>query len=426
MGKKKRRNSPRKSRGSQAATGGGRYGSALDIDALSRGHREIPQQEPSVIITDSARNVPPGAGLVIEDPDPGDDGGRLRITHGREEGPLTRQVLEEMGPPGPAPEPRVVAPKPRQLLALHAGMAARYANPDPELAGSYDTLISQQQGEYWYGMFSTARDGRDWCGLVARMLSRARTYQVTADMSERVTAACQASSEDYTVEPAELPWPAGFAWADRPVACLDDWDRPGCFRVLTWGPDGPGIRVVTWNWHADGKLSRDPDLATWVGRMGGLTMTGSAGFAFGATVHGTQRPGQVGVIRWARTLWHFLSAEIAVSASVPVEAHARRRALRSLKHGEVHVITLRRKRPVTGETDPQAHRHVQWKCRWPVQGFWRHPRRSPDYPLHHAVPGPDREHCAECGMKVSWIGAFTKGPAGAPWKQDRALYRLSR
>jgi len=48
------------------------------------------------------------------------------------------------------------------------------------------------------------------------------------------------------------------------------------------------------------------------------------------------------------------------------------------------------------------------------------------HPLHHAVPDAAREHCTECGMKVSFVGAFTKGPPGLPWKQDKQLYRLSR
>jgi len=353
--------------------------------------REVPQNVPSVIITDDPGNIPADADLIIEDTDPGGPG-PLRITQrGRQ----------------PALEPAVLSPRPGELLDLHADLARRHAYPDPGLLRYYDKRIAQTTPG------RTAASGRELAAIFARMLAQARTYQVTADMAQTVTAACRGGSPDFRVQPGMLPWPAGFAWLDWPLEYTAPDGQQGSYRAVSWGPgESSSALIAAWN----------PD------ETGRLVAVQSAPAPYGAIITDSRDitlPGRIGMIRFARTLWHFLSAEIAVSSPAPdVDRHARRRALRSLRHGEVHVVTLRRRKPLAPETD--GHRVVHWSCRWPVNGFWRHVRRSPDHPLHHAVPDAAREHCTGCGMKVRFVPAFLKGPPGLPLKSERQLYKLKR
>jgi hypothetical protein len=178
--------------------------------------------------------------------------------------------------------------------------------------------------------------------------------------------------------------------------------------------------------------------------MGGLGMAHAISFPYNARLNVRRdaqgRATQDDTIRWVRTLWKVLSSEISATRTTDhIERHVRKRALKSLRHGEVVVVTLRRKHYVSdGEGGHQARIYT---CQWPVNGFWRHSRRDADWEethierdengrrtRHHAVPDEFKECCGICGAPVSWVGTYTKGPAGAPWKDDanRTVYRLAR
>jgi hypothetical protein len=109
------------------------------------------------------------------------------------------------------------------------------------------------------------------------------------------------------------------------------------------------------------------------------------------------------MIALIHTIWMLMDMEqIVESHEAPLPRAARRRALRSLKHGTVNVITLRRAKHQYDSDHVPIMRN--WTCRWIVQGHWRHYRD---------------------GHKT-WIHPYIKGPDGMPIKDTKQLWRLSR
>jgi hypothetical protein len=200
---------------------------------------------------------------------------------------------------------------------------------------------------------------------------------------------------------------------------------------------------VSWSWHDDRDGWWTEEGGATMLRQGGLSMAHAISFPYNARLNATRdaqgRATQDDTIRWTRTLWRVLSSEIAATrTSDHIERHVAKRALRSLKHNQVHVVTLRHRHYVT---EGNGHRDVRWTCQWPVNGFWRHVRRDEKWEddhverdgkgrrtRHHAVPDEYRENCAICGAPVSFVGTYVKGPPGAPWRDqsNRTLYKLAR
>lgn len=370
------------------------------------------------------------------------------------------QVLDPVAegvylPPGfvkgePEP-PRELHLRAADVLAVHAGLTDTMRNPPAALLEHFDFFIGQELGKAkaegglrgihskWAGSFWPAKDARAWCGVLARQLGTARTYQVSAPMTRQVTdlyRAVRESGKAPWVDRDEVPWPSGFAWLDFPADFRDRWGKPVYTRAVSWDvtyldyEDGkvPGARVISWSHPGDKDAYWTEEHAEVLKQFGGLSMGNSMVFPFGQRLF-TQRyagyPESDSVAVWLKVLWHVMSSEIAATAPAgDIARPVRKRALRSLKHGEVHVVLLRRAR-ADGDGEP-GHRRVNWTCRWPVDGFWRHARRVPGAAPHHAVPDDRREHCAACGARVSWVGTYIKGPAGLPLKQDKQLYRLAR
>ena len=408
--------------------------------------------------------VPEGAGQ------PGDQVWRPRVaTVPSEElrhelGPVTRAVLAAVPHREPG-DPAILALRASDVLDMHAQLTDLMARPTEEITRYYTRFLQQaisqahESGgaeaarEHWEGMFWPATNSREWTSILARLLSQARTYQITAEMVEKVTAqyADDLATGEYVIDHDDLPWPAGFAWLDAPLTFTDKFGREGWNRVVTWGPEilqpgrrrVPGSRIVTFSWHDDHDGWWTEESAAGMLRQGGLAMAHAITFPYNARLNVTRdrqgRATQDDTIRWTRTLWRTLSSEIAATRTDShIERHVAKRALRSLRHNQVHVVTLRRKFYVT---EGNGHRDVRWTCQWPVNGFWRHARRDEQWEdthiehdengrrtRHHAVPDEFKENCAICGAKVSWIGTFTKGPPGAPWRDqsNRTLHRLSR
>ena len=414
--------------------------------------------------------VPEGAGRS-----PDDQVWRPRVTtQPREEmslGPVTAAVLDRVRHIE-AGDPAILDLRPSEVLAMHTDLADLMANPHEKVLRYYHWFMERTIGEahtaggaerareYWEGMFWPATTAREWTTILARLLRSARTYKVTAEMVDKVTEqyAEDLASGWYAVDEDDLPWPAGFAWLDAPLTFTDKFGKEGWNRAVSWGQEylalgsmnprdsrrAPGARIVSWSWHDDRDSYWTPDTGTSIQEMGGLAMAHAISFPYRARLNVKRdaqgRATQDDTIRWVRTLWKVLSSEISATRSdVHIERHVRKRALRSLRHGEVHVVTLRRKHYVSdGEGGHQARIYT---CRWPVNGFWRHSRRDADWEdahhtydehgrrtRHHATPDETREYCAICGAPVSWIGTFVKGPPGAPWKDDanRTVFVLRR
>jgi hypothetical protein len=116
----------------------------------------------------------------------------------------------------------------------------------------------------------------------------------------------------------------------------------------------------------------------------------------------------------------FLQMEITATRTPPVQRAFRRRALRTLKHGDVQVIILRKIRH-NDDTEP-GRRDIAWSCRWVVQGHWRHRHEPADH--HHAIVTGGR--CIKCDEEMTYIRPYLKGPDGLPLKVSRSLSKLAR
>jgi hypothetical protein len=143
---------------------------------------------------------------------------------------------------------------------------------------------------------------------------------------------------------------------------------------------------------------------------------------FGLKQHSGQQ-----VLDMLHLLWMFLGMDITATRQPLVARPARRRALRSLKHGEVNVVLLRRlAHPDDGR--PVSHREVDWSCRWVVQGHYRH-LDSYDQARHHAVAEHKGKEtvCGACGSRLTYVRPYVKGPDGAPLRAaGPTLHKLAR
>lgn len=125
-------------------------------------------------------------------------------------------------------------------------------------------------------------------------------------------------------------------------------------------------------------------------------------------------------------LWMFLTMEITALHRPQIERASRRRAQKSLMQGEVSVVILRR--AVHDPDTPGWHHTVDWSCRWPVQGHHRH---LDGYTVSkHRAIAVNRDKstfCAVCGVELTWVRPYLKGPDGKPLRFTRGtIERLAR
>lgn len=352
----------------------------------------------------------------------------------------------------------------RLVLDHHTDLHQRFVHPTPLLLRFFDEFmtemiqhmverqgvtgddhIAQVTSDVMGQMFYPAEDAEQVCRALAQGLSVARTYQVTAEMMDAVSATYQASIDHVmNVEEAELPAEAGFVWLDKLLE-FDSWDgKPVRYRALTWsmvtvhtdeGHLWPAVRLTTWFNMGDPEID-DLELNDSASRiraqlaeLGPLVLAHTQVLMLGERFHAS-RDWDVtlgNVASWAHTLWMFMDTEITTSHEAPVERPARKRAMRSLKHTDVNVVLLRRSHG-TGERTGEGHRVVDWSCRWVVQGFYRHLESyTGAYQHHHALPAPwDRDCCLTCAARITWVRPHLRGPSDKPLRGAEQLYRLSR
>lgn len=368
--------------------------------------------------------------------------------------------------------------RPSQVLDEHVKLTEALRHPPDRVARYYDNFVqsvledaertggqSRREAAQVY-LFHPAKTGRDFATVLARQLAFARTYQISPGMVDAVTATYLKSVTHVGhMEEQEVPAESGFAWFDAPLVFTDVNGLRVLHRALSWSPssvrfsDGDawqGVRITAWCHTDDDDDFWDSDTMAWLKQIGldGLTLSHSVIVPFGqrflrrqdmdvshsvtaplmdqltmlgppeGRVRGGSMPVGDDLARWTHTLFMFLDMELVTTSTRELaERHARKRGLRSLNHGDVNVITLRRTAHAK-EGEP-GHRNVDWSCRWPVQGFWRHIEQYAES-HHHAVPDETRAHCASCGARLSWVRPHLRGPADRPLKQARQLYRLTR
>lgn len=273
---------------------------------------------------------------------------------------------------------------------------------------------------------------------LGRDLQQARDYQVSSEMVHLAQSLFEdAKSKVQHLDERELPSDYGFMWMDEVPDQKDVRGRSVATHLITWGKtsvlmpgtDGgqpqwqPGVRLTFWTmwdvpegtdeytdefyafYEKNQGLSRAEVQRKVVAQMGNLTFSHSIVMPFGVRfTHETAGFGD-SVVAMVHVIWMLMDMEfVTTSHQAPVIRNVRRRALRTLKHGEVNVIMLRRAKYLDDSGDDKEHRHVNWSCRWIVQGHWRHYRN---------------------GNRV-WIKPYIKGPDGLTIKDTRQLWRLAR
>jgi hypothetical protein len=308
----------------------------------------------------------------------------------------------------------------RVVLDHHTELHERLAHPSADLrqffesfARTADETVTEVVGHapgrgnmMFYPFGATPEGAGLFTGALAHDLFDARTYQVTAEMVDLMEALAGHDQSQFTsVEPEEVPSPWGFAWFDRPWMATDRNDKTMAIRVMSWGTQhvqpGPGhgtdaLRIAWWALSGDpDDFNADFDASDAREALGPLTLVHSETIVLGAKL------GDRGLRLLAHLLFSLMEMEITSVSEAEAGRPARRRAQRSIRHGDVRVVQLRR---ATHDTGAQRRGAVDWSCRWIVRG---HRRRL-------------------ANGNTTWIKPYIKGPDGRPLKASDVVYRLER
>lgn len=350
----------------------------------------------------------------------------------------------------------VITTRPEQVISFHADLASQFGAPDvPLLAYTLNFMTSVAQkappGTASSMFYPAVRDDRVTleaadrvCRIISRDLSEAVTYEVTAEMIAAMRQTSALAEETSQLEQAELPRETGFAWFDEDWPLTDKYGELYHIRAVSWRftttlTDGlasnpafaypvnwPCVRVCLWVHTADDPPEyRERIRANGMGPMQLVHVT-LLPFGMDMTVEPELRQGQgesfLGIVHM---LWMFLGMEITATRRAKVQNHYRKHALKSIRHGEVHVVLLRRVR-FAGEK-PGAQGDVDWTCRWPVQGHWRHLSAPGGHPHRAVALTRDGDKlCAVCDGRLTWVRPYLKGPDGKPLKVSETLMKLAR
>jgi hypothetical protein len=345
--------------------------------------------------------------------------------------------------------------RPEQVLDEQAKLRDRFSYPNDDLlwwlqgfAASKANRARWELMFYPHGPADGGLESRRFAGAIGRDLFAGRAYQVIPEMVKVLKGVFTETLKGTEhIEAAELPSGSGFIWYDTPLELTERTGGTVTIRAISWGPQpvyikrrdafgrpgdpviSDGVRIIFWSRAGD--PGDYPDvLLSQVDTLGDLQINHCMVFPFGERFPDQVRPGQTGTsaLHWIHVTWMLLGAEIAAHRRSPLGRHAQRRLARSLKHGEVTVITLRRA-AAARELEP-GHREVDWTCRWLVQGFWRHIEEYDLAAYHHHRPASDGDarepRCTACRAKVTWVRPHVRGPEDKPLKQTRQLYRLSQ
>jgi hypothetical protein len=312
----------------------------------------------------------------------------------------------------------------------------------------YDSQRWRDVGFRLGQMFHPANTPDQFRALIGKDLFEARTYQVTEEMVDAVSGTYQATRANMnSYSESDLPYPAGFAWLDKPAVIGDVRGNRTTIRAVSWAlatitiadnTEGenlrvvPGVRVVSWGgvsdldhyWRAE---HRDQWLAQTHGEIP-LMYTHSNIVPFGQRMAGSESVTTDDFAIWAQVLMMFMGSEIVSTTKPALRPFSMKKFTTSMKEPpEVNVIRLRRMTDRPVDDHEVQHVHIDWSCRWLVQGFHRH-NSSYEVARHHAVPdsGQGNKVCAVCGGSITWVRPHIKGPPDKPLRALDQLYRLQR
>lgn len=353
---------------------------------------------------------------------------------------------------------------PGDVLRAHAEHAERFQHPGSPLvrfmAVFMNDVIIKRGSDALISMFYPACTGytdeaaREWIRLVGEELHAAATYQVSAEMCSAITAMYRKSARMSTmrIEPEDLPGASGFVWLDDPPGLRDKRGMITRPRAFSWsaipitrsdGSVDTGIRFVCWSdarvpddctdeFPETRQMWRDHEFVERVERdFGRLQLLHAQVIPLGTSVECAYDEDALAVadngIAWFHVMCMMMTTEIITSRLHGLPKAVRSYIKKHVRDPHVTVITLRRAREVTGNASPAESHHVDWSCRWVVQGHHRHLSEYDD-PAHHAIPlSDDRRTCSVCGGRLTWVRAHVKGPDGLPVKvSSGTVYRLTR
>ncbi len=283
---------------------------------------------------------------------------------------------------------------------------------------------------------------------VGQNLVNAKSYLVTSEMVEAITAMYQQAEGWKHLELREMPDTNAFVWLEEPFRPLSRRSGSGPqtrkpIRAISWykvvvrtresGRRQSGVRICFWHYDEDYASSRSSlsseERAMWdiiSVPTGGLTLGHTCVMLFGVEFPGCDGDGD-SIVAWLKTLWMFLGMEIVSQNPVSLDRASRRRLGESqFRDKKVNVVMLRRISH-QGHSSSRISRSVEWAVQWLVQGHWRH-LESYEGSHHHGIPRTDKDHppCSVCGKVLTWVKPFIKGPDGKPLKITEQLFKLAR
>jgi hypothetical protein len=315
--------------------------------------------------------------------------------------------------------------------------------------------------EHWQTLFQREaypmRDHQDaplLCGILARGLFNARTYQVTAEMSDAVSAMYVNTAQRLQHIPAEYQPPAecGFVWLDKPWVHKDRYEKTTSTRVITWQPQtmtttepvtngfgqkvgerevfSDGWRISVWSIVGDPDDYRDAEMDAYYTEHGPLLLLHTWVFEREIRFGGRSHEKMDDIMAWVWCLWLMLDSEVVAykrDSQIGRPVAAFRRAQKKLRFSQVNVVLLRRAKSTGLDDHDYSTRETDWSHRWLQAGHYRHLNGRQD---HHAIPAHHGEgsdlNCQGCGGRITWVKACVKGPEHLPLVERPQLHRLSR
>ncbi len=367
-----------------------------------------------------------------------------------------------------------------EVLSQHAWLTHHYRNPGDDLADFLAylmrTTVEQQTraaGMYWpvdlSGGPADRPQGRELARVLSLGLGDAATFQVTAPMVIRMRDTWEGAVTVHELDEGELPAPAGFAWLDKPWLMRLSAGYWLPVRAVSWEKTSllvratdsgrvvsqDAARIVLWLAIADDVAfgrwdseTRAEKVAVQVGRLApqhvavipfGTPLNLPAGFR-------SQSESMLGLLH---TLWMYLGMMLPKSRPVRASAPAvAKRARASLRHDEVHIVTLREYDYISDDPPASFPNKIDWQCRWWVGDFYRHIDKYEDADehgrrrRHKAVPAgrngyvtsDDHDICAVClahgrSVRIALVHTHARGPSDKPFRTPapgRTVYKLAR
>jgi hypothetical protein len=257
-------------------------------------------------------------------------------------------------------------------------------------------------------------------GWTVKVLSRAESYWMSAEMWQAITASSQSLPLDLRVGADLLPAPAGWVWLEEPWPIPDapsysrgDEHIEPTVRALSWGvslkDNRPVLIVETFHELTPPHATRPVIPAHCP--MVFLDVSLAEQDASLVPVMGPSWASQVerfhAIVRAIVATFLWIRQTICVITPVPLERHAAKRLLKAEMQGGLSVITLRRH---VSEPKDATGAPIEWSCRWIVNGHWR----KQFYPSKEA-------------HEYIWILPFVKGPEDKPLKTpDQKVFAIIR